>query len=362
MVTTRRGKTPANHPQEHLETESETSRSSTARPTIGQTSQDDTAREAPGETLRQEMEAGQDQTQPDPGPSGQPQETETSAEQRQGGPSESASRPPVIQRGVPDVTQLMIQMAAKMESLEGMIKRQGDIIERQSAIIDRYGATNTADDLSRLREQQGSQLPRPPTSSHIDETENRPQQDSTTRRPSITTDPDPVLPPRDNPPLNTFGSRPDTGMASRSIGGHTTASSTTTKISYRKPPTYDGTDDPKFWLLEIEQDLAGEPEHFISDRTKVEYASRYLEDKSAIKRRFQILMLQTHPEPATYSWSAFREWCLEGYGATDPVTSAEFGMKGLRYRSGTSIRDFINECETLLADLRWNDDAVKATF
>ncbi|KAI9883709.1 MAG: hypothetical protein M1823_004513 [Watsoniomyces obsoletus] len=74
------------------------------------------------------------------------------------------------------------------------------------------------------------------------------------------------------------------------------------------------------------------------------------------------MQLQTVQDPATQNWEAFRNWILQSYGATDPKLSAEVGMGKMRYRSGQSIRSFINEFENHLIDLDWNDSAITARF
>ncbi|KAI9882202.1 MAG: hypothetical protein M1823_006052 [Watsoniomyces obsoletus] len=147
-----------------------------------------------------------------------------------------------------------------------------------------------------------------------------------------------------------------------SIQNSNPGSTSSIKVKYRDPPVYYGDRDPRFLLLQIQSDIMPDLEHFAADKTKIDYAARNLGDNSAIKKKFQLMLLSGKNEPATRNWEAFKAWCMSNYGATDPVLSAKLGIQNLRYQPGQSIRQFINEFETHLMDLHWDDSAVIVVF
>ncbi|KAI9881983.1 MAG: hypothetical protein M1823_006299 [Watsoniomyces obsoletus] len=274
-----------------------------------------------------------------PPPEGRPEIQQNAPAPRRNTPESPHSGSSRRSRRSDSTSRQLAQMAEQLRTMGEALKMQQDMIQQQAATIERFRPTSSSD----------TRLPAPPA----DETPSRP------RFPPVSTDWQPTSedppPPHDDQhgchqETNTAARgeyprqrespqsilRPPTGQPPQSLTGMTTPS-TNTKISYRKPPLYDGRDDPRYWLLEIEQDISREPDYFASDRTKVEYALRYLDDRAPIKRRFQRMLLQSRPDAATYDWQAFRKWCLDCYGATDPVLSAELGMRKLKYRSGQSI-------------------------
>ena len=54
------------------------------------------------------------------------------------------------------------------------------------------------------------------------------------------------------------------------------------RLTFQWPPLYNGTKDPRFWLLEMEEDFERDPDYF-NNKQKVSYAMRYLKDDSVIK-------------------------------------------------------------------------------
>ena len=124
---------------------------------------------------------------------------------------------------------------------------------------------------------------------------------------------------------------------------------------------YDGSEDPRYWLLDMKEDFVREREQFAQDRNKVAYATRNLKDDSVIKRRWQL----TKPrgtDPSIANWTLFRTWLQTFYGTRNPTVSAENAMMHLTYRNGQTMRIFVNEFEALLNDITWDDGAIATAF
>ena len=133
------------------------------------------------------------------------------------------------------------------------------------------------------------------------------------------------------------------------------------RMQYRKPSVYNGSEDLRYWLLNMKEDFEREPDYFTQDKNKVTYATCNLKEDLTIKRRWQLTKLR-ETDPAITNWALFRSWLQTFYRVMNLTVSAENALIQLKYRNEQSMQEFVNEFEALLNDIAWDDGAVAAAF
>lgn len=84
--------------------------------------------------------------------------------------------------------------------------------------------------------------------------------------------------------------------------------------------------------------------------------------KGRIKRRLTTLKINDPEDPIFANYALLRRWLLDHYGSANADVTAAQKMFELRQRYDQPLQDFVNDFETIMADLDWNDAALSDAF
>ncbi|MCJ1484222.1 hypothetical protein MMC06_004390 [Schaereria dolodes] len=147
------------------------------------------------------------------------------------------------------------------------------------------------------------------------------------------------------------------GLAGRNRSSAELSGDTRDKIKMNPPPLFQHGDDIRHWMLEVDDFFR--IRQVVDPTVQATVACSYLGD--VIRRRTQRLRLAEDTEPFE-TWHNLKVWLLKNYGPPDASLDAELAMDKLEMKAGDKIQTFINQFETIVADLTWNDPAVCAAF
>lgn len=153
----------------------------------------------------------------------------------------------------------------------------------------------------------------------------------------------------------------DTGQSDHSSGRGWSAatSSSVRKPKLQRPEAFDGSaEELRYWVVEFDEWLDNEGVH--DTRERASYLYSYM--KGRIKRRLTTLKINDPEDPIFGNYALLRRWLLDHYGPANADVTAAQRMHDLRQRYDQPLQDFINDFETIMADLDWNDAALSDAF